>query len=470
MPKSLYFQYLTIKLNIMINKIFKNRFFLTTMQFIALFIFVLIIYGAIGITTNDKSFAKILRNTNLSNLFVWSYWWPLIIATAIIFGRFWCSICPMEMITSLFGKIGLKRKPNKILKSGWLITLFYAIILILGIHTFAIHRIPQLMAIYMIVLFAVAAVTGLIYEKRTFCTYICPIGHLLGLYSLLSFTKLRVKDNNVCKMCKSKDCISKRNHYKFVGRSCTSELYPAKISDNLNCILCGQCHKSCTKNNIAIKKNRFASDLFTNIKLSWAEISFFIIVSGFVIYEILSEWSYTKKILMAVPNFINESLNISGNLTGTVKALILFVILPFVFYIIFALIKKVSGSENLKQSFNQLVLAILPITASMHLLKALLKMSSRIPYCNFIFTDPQGVKTAQSIISNPEILDKSILVSFSPFLSIFAIIFSIGGLVLSVLIIRKQQNQNKISKMVSYMAVLTYGSLFLITLLIWRVF
>lgn len=86
----------------MINKLFKNRFFLASMQFITLTVFVLLIYGAIGVTTKDPVFAKILRNTNLSNLIVWSYWWPLIIVTAIFFGRFWCSICPMELITSFF--------------------------------------------------------------------------------------------------------------------------------------------------------------------------------------------------------------------------------------------------------------------------------------------------------------------------------------------------------------------------------
>ncbi|MCD6366492.1 MAG: 4Fe-4S binding protein, partial [Bacteroidales bacterium] len=111
----------------MINKLFKNRYFLTTIQFFVLTVFVLLIYGSIGITTKNPDFAKILRNTNLSNLIVWSYWWPLIIVTAIFFGRFWCSICPMELITSFFGKIGLRKKTNKFLKSGWVITLFYAI-------------------------------------------------------------------------------------------------------------------------------------------------------------------------------------------------------------------------------------------------------------------------------------------------------------------------------------------------------
>lgn len=226
----------------------------------------------------------------------------------------------MELITSFFGKIGLRKKPNKLLRSGWIITIFYAIIVILGIHTFAIHRIPQYMAIYMLILFIVTLIAGLIWEKRTFCTYICPVGHLLGLYSLLSFKKLRVINSDVCEHCKTKDCISKPNQYKFTGRSCTSELYPAKIEDNRNCILCGQCHTSCTKDNIAIQKQRFASGLFTDIKLSWAEIAFSIILSGFVVYEIFVEWKVSKQIIMAMPDLANHSLNISGSPAGTVKA------------------------------------------------------------------------------------------------------------------------------------------------------
>jgi len=451
-----------------LNKLFKNRYFLPVIQFFTLTVFGLLIYGALGITTRDPDFALILRNTNLPNLIVWSYWWPLIIATSILFGRFWCSICPMELVTSLAGKIGLRRKPGKLLKSGWVITIFYAIILIFGIHTFAIHRIPQYMAIYMLILFAVALVSGLIWEKRTFCTYICPIGNLLGLYSLLSFSKLRVIDANVCKNCKTKDCISKTNHYKFTGRSCTSELYPVKIIDNRSCILCGQCHKSCTKENIAIQKRKFAADLFTDIKFTWAEISFFMIVSGFVVYEILSEWKISKIIVMTIPDWINHSLNISGSLTGTINAISLFICLPLIFYMTFAIIRKLIVKESWKKSFTQFVITILPVTASMHLLKALLKMTSRIPYWNYAISDHKGVETAQLLTDNPELLNKNILSVISPYIGIIAILLIVGGLALSLLIIRKQQYKNKTSRIISIFAVLVYSSIFLTTLIFWR--
>lgn len=451
----------------MINKLFKNKYFLPSFQFFTLIIFILLIYGAWNITTTDPKFAKILRNTNLSNLIVWSYWWPIIVAMAILFGRFWCSICPIELITSLFGRLGFKQKPSTFMKSGWLVTLFYAIILILGINTFAIHRIPHYMAIYMISLFAIAVVIGLLYERRTFCSYICPIGHLLGLYTLVSRRKIGVLNKEVCQTCKTKDCISKANHYKFTGRSCTSGLYPAKITNSKDCILCGQCFKSCPNDNIVIKKQQIGSNLIQNIMLSWAEITFFLIVSGFVVYEILSNWSSSLEKLMALPNFINNICHIPSTYAGTVKALTLYILCPFVFYFTFALIKKFVSKESFKTILSQFVLSILPIAASMHLLKAILKTSSRLSYWEFVLKDSKGIDSAKLILQNHDVLTNYIsLPIFSVIISFLSMLIPILGVVLSFYVIKKQHFTNQLSRAISIFIVIVYASIFLSTLII----
>jgi len=436
-------------------------------QILTLFVFVALILGSINVSTQDAQFAKILRNTNLSSLLVWSYWWPIIIVTAIFFGRFWCSICPMELITSFFSKIGFKRKPGRFLKSGWLITILYGFILLVGIHTFSIHRVPQYMAIYLLLLFLGAVLVGLYWEKRTFCTYVCPVGHLLGLYSLLSFKKLRVKNQEVCKSCQTKDCIAPANHYKNIGRSCTSELYPKTLQNNKDCILCGHCFKSCTHQNIVIKNRPLGADLFKDISLSWAEISFFVMLSGFVVYEVLSEWKMSKTMLMVLPKAINKQLLIPTEYTGTIKAILLFVVLPALFYFVFAGLKKYTSKRSWKQVFTQLVLSILPITASMHLLKAFLKTTSRLPYWSYALNDYKGVESAYAIMADPASLPRDILELIYPIISVLALFLSVSGMALSFYVISKQKSPIS-SRIISYSFALFYGGLFLVCLYAWR--
>ncbi len=170
----------------MINKLLQYKLFPVSFKIISLIAFIAFMFIGFNTHSTDAVLLKQLRNTNLANLFVWSYWWPLIILAAIFFGRTWCMLCPVELITSLAAKIGFKRKRPKWLTSGWAISVFYLIILIVGINIFAIHRNPAYMAAYLTAIIVVSIVIGIIYEKNTFCRYVCPVGHLLGLYSRLS--------------------------------------------------------------------------------------------------------------------------------------------------------------------------------------------------------------------------------------------------------------------------------------------
>jgi len=85
----------------LINKLFQRTWFPLVFQLLTLVVFILLIGAGLQANTGDMAFAKVLRNTNVANLIVWSYWWPLIILSAIFLGRVWCAVCPMELMTSL---------------------------------------------------------------------------------------------------------------------------------------------------------------------------------------------------------------------------------------------------------------------------------------------------------------------------------------------------------------------------------
>lgn len=44
---------------------------------------------------------KLYAKTNIVNLLIWGLWWPAMIWVAVLFGRAWCMICPLELVANL---------------------------------------------------------------------------------------------------------------------------------------------------------------------------------------------------------------------------------------------------------------------------------------------------------------------------------------------------------------------------------
>lgn len=420
------------------NKLYQSKIFPLIFQILTLIVFMLLIMGGLGISSENPSVIKHLRNTNLSNLIVWSYWWPIIIITAVLVGRHWCTVCPIELISALTVKIGLKRKPPKFIKSGWFITGIYAFILVIAIHTFAIHRTPNLMAFYLLSLIGLAIIISFIFEKRTFCSYFCPVGKLLGLYSLMSIFGLKVKSKNVCKTCKTKDCISKKNKTKLIGRSCTSGIYPAKIEDGRDCILCTQCVKSCPNDNIKISQKKSSFFSFNTYKLQWSEVGMITILLGFICYEILSSWSFSSSVLLYIPNALYKILSIDFIPEKTFNAVILFFIVPTLLVFFISIFVKLTGKYSLIFYIKRTVFFSLPLIAFGHVFKALIKTTSRISYWEFALNQPYGVEYAQNIAN------KEITINKIEWLNWIAISIGIVGLLIALYFSFKKIKSDKL--------------------------
>ena len=116
---------------------------------------------------------------------------------------------------------------------------------------------------------------------RLWCS-VCPLGSILGMYSYIAGTEWRADDPAIRKECKTKDCVAKRNRYKLAGHSCTSNLNPANIPDNRQCLLCTHCLKACPSTNFRFSLRLPFTDFFKNIKLSPAEMGILILMIGFV--------------------------------------------------------------------------------------------------------------------------------------------------------------------------------------------
>jgi len=464
-------------------RIFRFWWFPLVPQLITLAVFILLILDGFAADTGEMSFAKVLRNTNLANLIVWSYWWPLIILSSIFFGRVWCMICPMELLTTLAARIGLKRRPPRFLRSGWFITIFYIIILFGGIHTFSIHRVPFRMSVYLLAILTTTVVVGLLFLHNAFCAHVCPVGHLLGLYSRLAPFGWSVSNRELCRDCNDHSCTTKSNAYLFQGRSCGVGLYPPNIDNNTDCLLCGQCVKACDKNNPGTdgrpNPGWFARPWFKDVlilkPMTVAQASFCLIVSGFVLYEVFTEWNVTKDILLWTPHEICMWLKAENAwFQGLIKSLILFVILPMIFWMLpYGLLRLCGGKLSFGKFLCTIGTAYIPIMAAAHAVKALLKTTSRIPYWKHAFSDPVGVNTAK------DILNKSIQLSQlpawqGPVISVASLILIIFGIAVSILIIRKftvtDALDAKCCTWPLYVIPGLYGGAFAVMLCLWRIF
>jgi len=465
-------------MNLLKNKciggLFSSKWFPLVPQLFMLAAFILLIAGGLGITATNPDFIYRLRYTNLANLIVWTLWWPLIIVAAVFVGRFWCTICPMELVTFWASKIGLKKKVPDFLKTGWAVTIFYAIIWIVGVQVIAINRIPHQMSLYMLFLIILAIDVSLIFQKRAFCSYICPIGHMLGLYSLISPFEWRADDLSTCKSCKTNDCVTNKNNYQLNSRSCTSNLYPATISDNRDCLLCTQCLKACPNKNIRFSSRKPFSDFFSDINLRPAQVGFIMLIGAFVVYEIISEWPVSFDIFMWLPEHFIMSLGITGAMANFIWPVMMFVFLPVFFLLILGTFAQlVSGWKKVsfQDATKTFAILLLPTIAGAHIIKSILKMSSHIPYWKQAASDPKGMQTAQSMVDGTLVLDNSLSSVIEPGVSFLIVAILLVSLAATMWIFSKSEMVQKHPagvKRILLISVLAYWSIFGLTIFNWR--
>lgn len=218
-------------------------------------------------------------NHNFSIIYVWLVWWALLKLVLIpVFGRFWCSVCPIPapgdwiqrrtLITprprgklytyanQLFRKAvrpGARPWP-KFLRNIWAqnfgllaIALFSALIL----------TSPLVTAITLILFIGVSLFVSLFFERKAFCRYLCPIGGFVGIYGQVAPVAVRVKDPDVCAAHTQKSCFTGSD----LGYGCPYFNLPQKLETNVLCSMCGECLRTCDRNNVAFYIQMPGADL-----------------------------------------------------------------------------------------------------------------------------------------------------------------------------------------------------------------
>ena len=209
-------------------------------------------------------FGSVVGSHNFAIIFVWIAWWTALKLFFIPFGgRSWCSICPIPMpgewmqnggVLQPRGKgNGLDWRWPKALRGNWLQAGGFLLVGLFGAVTLTSAKVT---AVVLLAIIGLAIILSLVFERRSFCNYLCPIGGFTGLYAQAGPVELRVKDASVCTEHIEKTCYD----------ACPWGQYPLALKSSANCGLCMECLRVCPSDNIAINLRPWGSDLGTNTR------------------------------------------------------------------------------------------------------------------------------------------------------------------------------------------------------------
>jgi len=454
-----------------LRRLLKSAWVPLAVQVAMLVAFALLVWGGLGVGDADDDVAGLARYTNLANLLVWCCWFPLVIVGAVVLGRVWCAVCPMELATTVASRIGLRRPVPAFLKSGWAITILYGAAAIVGVYTLGVHRVPHRMAVYLVALLALALTVGLVFEKRAFCSHVCPVGHLLGLYAHCSVLQWRAADAAVCNACEGKDCVAKSRRLGIRRRSCTSGLYPPAIQDNRDCLLCTQCLKVCPSDNLCLAVRAPWSDLRRPLGLTGAQLAFLAIVSGFVIFEVLSEWEPSLRALEWLPYLVADAFGLTGPAADLAAAGVMFVLLPAALFLAVAGGVRLAARTPVFDGAKAFALLLLPTVTGAQVVKAILKTTGHLPYWKVALADPAGVESARAIQAGTLAFDPSLPGWLTAAITVVVAMILVVALIVTVRLAQTSPWTARLPRAARpalVAAAATYWAIFAVTIVLWR--
>ncbi len=254
-----------------IKYLLRGRWFQWTLTVLTLAVFVIVILTGL--------FGTPAGNHNFGIIYVWLVWWALLKLVLVPFlGRFWCSICPIpapgdwlqqrSMITPRPGgklytyATRLLRKaagPDgrpwpKFLRNIWAQNVGF---LAVALFSALILTSPLVTAITLLAFILLSLLVSLFFERRAFCRYLCPIGGFVGVYGQVAPVAVRVKDPAVCQGHTEKNCYIGSD----AGYGCPYFNLPQKLETNTLCSMCGECLRTCDRDNVAFYVRAPGADL-----------------------------------------------------------------------------------------------------------------------------------------------------------------------------------------------------------------
>src|SRR6266498_4953585 len=374
---------------------------------------------------------------NFSIVFVWIAWWAILILVAVpFFGRGWCAVCPIPLPGEWLQRGAVLAPPDKkpkwlnlrwpkALRNIWLQNISF---LLLALFSSVLLTTPNVTGIVLAGMLFAAIGLSTVFERRSFCRYLCPVGGFIGLYSQAAAIELRIKDKQVCANCEGKPCYNGSAN----GYGCPWDVFPGGLRKNTYCGLCMECIRTCPHDNIAVNRRPFSTDLAKPTTRMDEAFKAFIMLGSAMIYAgvLLGPWGTLK----------DAAYNV-GTSAWFIYAVcflgIIFILLPGVFALC------ISRSENLddfKKRFASLATALIPLGLMFWVAFSLSFVLTNASYILAALSDPLGL--GWNLFGTANIAWQPMLTSVVAPAQTLALV---GGLIWSARMAHKAANEVKVS-------------------------
>ncbi len=319
---------------------------------------------------------------NIVPTLTWTIWWAGLIFIVLFAGKIWCVFCPWDFVATVLSRLrlfGTGSAPLNLglqwprrLRSVWpALWLFIALTwLELGLH---VTKSPMKTAYVAIGMLVLALVPALLFDKKSFCRYGCFVGRIAGMYANFAPMEVRAASRDVCASCKTRDCFAGNDK----GNPCPTSLCLATLENNTYCTMCGECVKSCPKDNVAVNLRPFGEDLYDYAGPRRDEAFLAITLLSLTSFHGLTMTPFWENVMEpegTILGWVGDLFG-TGHLGSFTIGMIAILAAPILLYLAFCRVvaalaaRKAEGGErhSTMEIFIQFSYALLPIALFYHL-------------------------------------------------------------------------------------------------------